>query len=98
MVRAMSSTMGAAEADGAGARVIPLGDRALLERHRGGDRAAFKELVAAFRAPVYGYLTRCGVNPSDRDDLFQEVFLRVHRAATDAPPVGPVAPWLFAIA
>src|SRR5436190_826972 len=96
MERAMSSTAEAAQAGGA--RVIPLADRALLERHRGGDRAAFAELVAVFRSPIYGYLTRCGVSPSERDDLFQEVFLRVHRAASEAPPIGPVAPWLFAIA
>lgn len=76
-------------------------DRALLERHRAGDPEAFPALVAAFRAPVFGYLTRCGVRPADRDDLFQEVFLRVHRAASPGAsselPTGPVAPWLFTI-
>lgn len=76
-------------------------DRALLERHRAGDPEAFPALVAAFRAPVFGYLTRCGVRPADRDDLFQEAFLRVHRAASPGAsselPTGPVAPWLFTI-
>jgi len=82
--------------------VIAISERVLLERHRRGDPDAFPALVAAFRAPVFGYLTRCGVSAADRDDLFQEVFLRVHRAAgpdgTSDLPTGPVAPWLFTIA
>jgi RNA polymerase sigma-70 factor (ECF subfamily) len=81
--------------------VIAISERVLLERHRRGDSDAFAALVQAFRAPVYGYLTRCGVTAADRDDLFQEVFLRVHRAAgpngTSELPTGPVAPWLFTI-
>lgn len=79
-----------------------ISERVLLERHRRGDPDAFAAFVAAFRAPVYGYLTRCGVAAADRDDLFQEVFLRVHRAAgpdgTSELPTGAVAPWLFTIA
>jgi len=99
MMPAMAAD-GAEEAQG-GARVIAISERVLLERHRRGDPAAFPALVAAFRAPVFGYLTRCGVAAADRDDLFQEVFLRVHRAAgpgsIDALP-SAVAPWLFTIA
>jgi RNA polymerase sigma-70 factor (ECF subfamily) len=74
-----------------GARVIPISDRALFERYRRGERECFAQLVHAWRTRVYGYLTRCGVPASDRDDLFQEVFLRVHRAAgpKDAAPVDP---------
>jgi RNA polymerase sigma-70 factor (ECF subfamily) len=99
MMPAMTAAKGE---DEAGARVIPISDRVLLERHRRGDPDAFAALVAAFRAPVFGYLTRCGVAPSERDDLFQEVFLRVHRAVgpgTSAElPTPPIAPWIFAIA
>jgi RNA polymerase sigma-70 factor (ECF subfamily) len=69
------------EAEAEGARVIPISDRVLFERYRRGERECFAPLVHAWRARVYGYLTRCGVPASERDDLFQEVFLRVHRAA-----------------
>lgn len=71
-----------------GARVIPISERALLSRHQRGERDAFPQLVHAWRARVYGYLTRCGVPASDRDDLFQDVFLRVHRAVHTSPPAG----------
>src|SRR6188472_1551800 len=74
-------------------------DRAILERHGRGDPQAFAELVRLHSTPVYSYLARCGVPPSERDDLFQEVFCKVHRAlAKEAFPDGPVRPWLLAIA
>src|SRR5688572_1726759 len=53
-------------------------------------------LIATHKAPVYGYLTRSGVSPADRDDLFQEVFLKVHGAIASTPAVA-IAPWLFAL-
>ena len=59
---------------------------ALLQRHAGGDATAFPQLVAAYRRPVYSWLVRCGVRESDRDDLFQSVFLRLHRAAGQYRP------------
>jgi len=65
--------------------------------HAAGDRQAFPRLVEAYRAPVYSYLVRSGVSAADRDDLFQEVFIRVHRAAGSYNPGHPVAPWLFTI-
>ncbi|AKF05339.1 RNA polymerase sigma-70 factor, ECF subfamily [Sandaracinus amylolyticus] len=91
-----------------GARVVALSapsphERALLERHRGGDPAAFAELIETWQAPIHGYLARSGVAAPERDDLFQEVFLRVHGAlrgaeGTDGLPRGPLGPWIFAIA
>jgi RNA polymerase sigma factor (sigma-70 family) len=69
----------------------------LLLRHRGGDTEAFAELVARYRRPVYSYLVRCGVEEAARDDLFQEVFTNIHRAAATYQPERPVKPWVFAI-
>ena len=69
----------------------------LLQRHAEGDREAFAALVAEYRRPVYSYLGRCGVAPADRDDLFQAVFLRIHRAAAQYEPHRPAHPWIFTI-
>ena len=68
-----------------------------LTRHLEGDRGAFGELIEAYRAPVYGYLTRCGVALEDRDDLFQDIFVKIHRAAATYDPGRPLHPWLFTI-
>ncbi len=80
-----------------GAAVVPLSDRVLLERHLRGDREAFAQLMRTYGSTVLGYLARCGVPASERDDLFQEVFCKVHRALSRGLPDGAVRPWLLAI-
>ncbi len=72
-------------------------ERQLLLRHREGDAEAFAGLVTEYRAPVFSYLARCGVDPVDRDDLFQEVFIKIHRAAGRYDPERPLHPWVFTI-
>ncbi len=72
-------------------------ERRLLLRHRDGDEGAFADLVAEYRAPVYSYLARCGIDPDDRDDLFQEIFIRIHRAAGSYDADRPLHPWIFTI-
>lgn len=88
---------GGAEPAPTGGAVVPLSDRVLLERHLRGDREAFAELMRMHAHSVYSYLARCGVSAPERDDLFQEVFCKVHRSLSRGVPDGPVRPWLFAI-
>src|SRR5262245_36979060 len=68
-----------------------------LQRHRDGDPGAFAALLAQYRRPVYSYLVRCGVQAADRDDLFQTIFLKVHRAAAQYEASLPSHPWIFSI-
>ena len=77
--------------------VVSLEERRLLPRHLEGDERAFAELVRAYRTAVFGYLVRCGVPPEARDDLFQEIFLKVHGAAESYAPERDLKPWLFTI-
>ena len=69
----------------------------LLPRYRDGDPDAFPELLQAYRAPVYGYLVRCGVPEDARDDLFQTIFLKIVQAADSYQSNRPLKPWLFTI-
>ncbi len=71
--------------------------RELLLRHRSGDSEAFGSLVDAYRSPVYSYLIRCGVEEADRDDLFQDIFIKIHGAAAKYQENKPLHPWLFTI-
>ena len=73
-------------------------DRALLERHHRGDRSAFGAFMKSYTNGIYGYLSRTGAPINDRDDLFQEVFCKVHQASKKNMPVGPVRPWVYRIA
>jgi len=72
-------------------------EKDLILRHIEGDGDAFAELVDRYRAPVYSYLSRCGLATDDRDDLFQDIFIRIHRAAASYDPHRPLHPWLFTI-
>jgi RNA polymerase sigma-70 factor (ECF subfamily) len=72
-------------------------ERELLMRHRRGEPGAFAELLARYRAPVFAYLFRSGVPERAREDLFQEIFLKVHRSADQYAPERPLHPWLFTI-
>jgi RNA polymerase sigma-70 factor (ECF subfamily) len=72
-------------------------EQSLLIRHRAGDATAFPQLIADYRRPVYSYLIRCGVAEADRDDLFQEVFIKIHHAGSSYDPSRPHHPWLFTI-
>ena len=78
--------------------VVNLDERNWLVRHCRGDGAAFAELMKAYQAPVYGYLVRCGVRPANRDDVFQEIFVKIHLAAASYEPSRALRPWLFTIA
>ncbi len=78
--------------------VVNRDERHWLPRHCRGDREAFGELMKAYRARVYGYLVRCGVPPASRDDVFQEIFVKIHLAAASYQPSRPLRPWLFTIA
>lgn len=78
-------------------QVVGLEERAWLPRHSRGDRDAFARLLAAYRRPVYGYLARFGVDEAARDDLFQEIFLKVHASAGSYRPARPLHPWIFTI-
>ena len=64
-----------------------------------GDGRDFADVngIAGVTDVWLGYLSRCGVDPSDRDDLFQEVFLSVHTAAHRFDASRRVHPWLFTI-
>ena len=84
--------------EAATAGVVDLEERQWLPRHARGDADAFPELMAAYRAPVWSYLMRCGVSPQLREDLFQDIFLKIHQSAPSYRPSWPLRPWVFTIA
>ena len=76
---------------------VPEPTERLLVAHREGDRDAFSQLVERYRRPVFGYLVRCGIAEADRDDLFQEIFLKIHQRADQYDTARPLHPWLFTV-
>jgi len=73
-------------------------DEALMLEFQGGSRAAFEELFARYRKPLYGFFGRRLNNPERADDLAQETFLAVIRAAHRYEPRASVRTYLYGIA
>ncbi len=77
--------------------ILDLEERSWLKRHCAGDSKAFPCLLVAYKSPVYNYLCRCGLDSGMRDELFQEVFLKIHMSASSYKPSKPLKSWLFTI-
>jgi RNA polymerase sigma-70 factor, ECF subfamily len=73
-------------------------DEALMLEFQGGSRAAFEELFARYRKPLYGFFGRRLNNPERTEDLVQETFLAVIRAASRYEARASVRTYLYGIA
>jgi RNA polymerase sigma-70 factor (ECF subfamily) len=69
----------------------------LMLQVRGGDGAAFTELVRRYRLRVFGRFCRWLGDRAEAEDLTQDVFLRVYRYRDRYQPRAKFATWLFHI-
>jgi RNA polymerase sigma-70 factor (ECF subfamily) len=70
---------------------------ACMLRYQDGDERAFDELVEAFSPRVYALVTRFLGPVEGREDLVQDVFLRVIRARHTYRPEARFSTWLYRI-
>jgi RNA polymerase sigma-70 factor (ECF subfamily) len=73
-------------------------DFALLEATARGDTHAFESLVKRYQGPLLNFIARYIGDRAAAEDLTQEVFLRVYRAAPRFEPRTRVSTWIFRIA
>jgi RNA polymerase sigma-70 factor (ECF subfamily) len=66
--------------------------------YQAGDEQAFDRLVEAYSGQVFALLTRFLGPRARREDLVQEVFLRVIRARERYQPTARFSTWLYRIA
>jgi len=71
---------------------------AWMLRYQRGDERAFDRLVERYSPRVYALLTRFLGPAENREDLVQEVFLRVIRSRSDYRPDARFSTWLYRIA
>ncbi len=62
-----------------------------------GDERAWKELVERYGRLVYSIPLKYGLAASDADDIFQNVFILVHRRLSTLRYYKLLAPWLITI-
>jgi RNA polymerase sigma-70 factor (ECF subfamily) len=72
-------------------------DAELMARVRGGDREAFADLVDRHKDAVVNYLARLTGDRDRAEDLAQETFLRLFRAAGSYSEQGYLRAFLFRI-
>ncbi len=73
-------------------------ETALLLRVKEGDRSAFEELFRLYERPLGGYLWRLCGDRALAEDLLQDCFLRIWKAAPSWEPAARVSTWIFRIA
>src|SRR5262245_30988818 len=66
-------------------------------RYQRGEERAFDLLVEAYSPRVYVLISRFLGRAANREDLVQEVFLRVIRARADYRPEARFSTWLYRI-
>ncbi len=71
---------------------------ALIEAARRGDARAFETLLQRHEARVFRVLRLLGVDARDRDDVAQNVFLRMFRGLNGFNPGRPFSAWVYKIA
>lgn len=73
-------------------------DEKLMKRYAEGDAAAFDELFRRYERRAFTFFARRTRSADRAEDLYQELFLRIHRARHAYDPRRPFAPWFFQIA
>lgn len=73
-------------------------DETLMERYVDGNAAAFDELFRRYEQRAFAYFARRTRSQDRAQDLYQELFLRLHRARHEYDPQRAFAPWFFQIA
>lgn len=72
-------------------------DEKLMALYVQGDEVAFRELFLRYKGRVYGYLARRLSDVSTTDDLFQLVFLNLHRSRRLYDSKRLFSAWIFCI-
>jgi len=83
---------------GASCELVEPPDADLLRGLASGDTQAFDRVYAQLRAPLYAFLVRLSGRAELAEDLLQETWLRLARAAPELPEGTRLRPWLFTVA
>jgi RNA polymerase sigma-70 factor, ECF subfamily len=73
-------------------------DELLMARYAQGDGKAFEELFARYEGRAYRFFLSRTCSEQQARDLYQDLFVRIHRARGRYDPARPFAPWFFQIA
>jgi len=70
----------------------------LMAAAQGGDRSAYRELLTRIAVPLRSIAARQLGNPSDAEEVVQDILLTIHAVRHTYDPARPFLPWLVTIA
>src|SRR3954467_5862222 len=73
-------------------------DHSLVDRFKGGDSAAFDQLVAPYWDRIYGMVNQLLRNQQDAEEVTQDAFIRAHRGLVNFRGDSAFSTWLYQIA
>jgi RNA polymerase sigma-70 factor (ECF subfamily) len=73
-------------------------DEVLMERYVNGDPTAFDQLFQRYESRAFSYFLRRTGSTDRAQDLYQDLFLRIHRARDTYDSGRSFSPWFFQIA
>ena len=73
-------------------------DEMLMAAYAAGDVESFDELFRRNERAAYSFFLKRTACPDRARDLYQDLFLRIHRARHTYDPARPFAPWFFGVA
>lgn len=62
------------------------------------DQAAFAELMARYKTPLYRFILRYVGSPSDAEELLQDSFVSLYAKAASYDPAWKFSTWMYRIA
>lgn len=72
-------------------------DEDLMAMYQDGSEEAFRALYARHSRKIFGYLKTRSQSEQEATDLFQEVFVKIHRSKQLYNRSLPVLPWIFSV-
>jgi RNA polymerase sigma-70 factor (ECF subfamily) len=73
-------------------------DRVLVDRFKGGDQAAFDEMVTRYWDRIYAMVHQLLRNQQDAEEVTQDAFIRAHRGLVNFRGDSAFSTWLYQIA
>jgi len=76
---------------------LTIPDETLMAYYQKGDEKAFAELFRRHKRGVYNFIYRYTNNSEETEEIFQDVFIKLHRASPTYIPSAKFSTWLFTI-
>lgn len=78
--------------------MVTADDNELINKYLRGDKTSLDELIKKYMKPVYGFVYHYVGNPSESEDIIQEVFVRVWKNIKKFNKEKNFKTWIFTIA